>query len=437
MHRRSALATLAVSDRYKTETGCDVISNDLLRVVTMLSAPEWLVTDIGLGNAGIPSSERGARDASLAIGRVLAWCAVTVRGGAGLLGAIIAVVGLAPPATATWVAPVASVDVLWAVVFIATTARRGLLTWVMAVDLLFAVLLCLGQAHYVSWAALPAGASWVSNIASMCIICGHLAWRPIVAVPTGIVVTAAYVGGQLIAGSPNSGVPEAAVLVLQNLSTMGLMMLVRRVSRIADTELFQYYLAERTATAEQAQRSEERDTNRRLHDTVLATLTTIGSGAIQQSSTTLRAQARIDLAVIAGLTDGVAVNGGQVRLDQLLRQTARNVAGLSRVELALVPYEIPDPVAESLAQAVAEALVNVARHAAVNEARVSMSVEGRTALVSVSDQGRGFDPDRIPPHRYGIREAIVGRMTQLGGSATVSSAPGAGTLVTLHWSADD
>jgi hypothetical protein len=55
--------------------------------------------------------------------------------------------------------------------------------------------------------------------------------------------------------------------------------------------------------------------------------------------------------VIAGLTDGVAVNGGQVRLDQLLRQTARNVAGLPRVELMLVSYEVPDPVAESFAQA--------------------------------------------------------------------------------------
>ena len=403
----------------------------------MLSAPQRLVTYLGLGETGIPTSECGVRDASDAIGRVLAWCAIIVRGGAGLLGGFIAVVGLAPPATAAWVVPVVSVEVLWTAVFAATTARRGLLTWVTSVDVLFTVLLCLGQARYVSWVALPAGASWVSNIASMCIICGHLAWRPVAAVPAGAVVTAAYVGGQVIASSPNSGAPEAAVLMLQNLSAMALMMLVRRVSRIADAELFQYYRAERMARAEQAQRSEERDTNRRLHDTVLATLTTIGSGAIQQSSATLRAQARTDLAVIAGLTNSVAVNGGQVRLDQLLRQTARNVAGLSRVEMVLVSHEVPDPVAEAFALAVAEALVNVARHAEVDQARLSMSVAGRTVLVSVSDQGRGFDPDRIPLHRYGLREAIVGRMTQHGGTVTVSSAPEAGTLVTLRWSADD
>lgn len=250
-----------------------------------------------MGLAGVDimaSSNGGAHDATRAMGRVLGLCSVAVRGGAGVLGGIIAVVGLAPPATAAWVLPAVGMNLGWAAVFIATTARRGLLTWVMSVDVLFVTVLCVGQVHYVSWAALPAGTSWVSNIASMCIISGHLAWRPAIAVPTGVIVTAAYVVGQVIAGAPDGGVSWAAVLTLQNVSTMGLMMLVRKVSSAADTELFEPYRAEREAMAQQAQRSEERETNRRLHDTVLATLTTVGSGAIQQSSATLRAQARTD-----------------------------------------------------------------------------------------------------------------------------------------------
>jgi signal transduction histidine kinase len=283
---------------------------------------------------------------------------------------------------------------------------------------------------------LPAGTSWVSNIASMCIISGHLAWRPAIAVPTGVFVTAAYVVGQVIAGAPDGGVSEAAVLTLQNVSTMGLMMLVRKVSSTADTELFEYYRAEREARTRQAQRSEERETNRRLHDTVLATLTTVGSGAIQQSSATLRAQARTDLAVVATLTDSLTPIGGQVRLDELLRQIAHRTAVPLRVELALVPYEVPDPVAESFARAAAEALVNVGRHAGVDQAWLSLSTEGTTVTVSVSDRGRGFDPDRVPTHRYGLREAIVGRMAEHGGTATIVSEPGVGTQITLSWSAN-
>ena len=53
--------------------------------------------------------------------------------------------------------------------------------------------------------------------------------------------------------------------------------------------------------------------------------------------------------------------------------------------------------------------------------------------VTVSDTGRGFDPERVPPSRYGIREAIVGRMHAVGGSAQVESHPGVGTTVTLRW----
>jgi signal transduction histidine kinase len=404
----------------------------------MRSAPRWLATDVGLaGIGGTASRGGGPRDATRAIGRVLGLCVVAVRGGAGLLGGIIAVVGLAPPATPAWVLPVVAVNLVWTAVFVATTARHGLLTWVMSVDVWFAVVLCLGQVHYVSWQALPAGASWVTNIASMCVISSHLAWRPAVAVPTGVLVAASFVVGQIIAGSPNGGVPEAAVLILQNLSTMGLMMLVRKVSSTADAELFEYYRAEREARIRQAQRSEERETNRRLHDTVLATLTTVGSGAIRQSSATLRGQARSDLAVITSLANSLGTLGGLVRLDRLLGQIAHRTAVPLRVELDLVPCEVPDPVAESFARAAAEALVNVGRHAGTCEARMCLSTDAHTVTVSISDHGRGFDPHRVPTHRFGIREAIVGRMAEHGGSASITSAPGTGTRVTLSWSADD
>ncbi len=54
----------------------------------------------------------------------------------------------------------------------------------------------------------------------------------------------------------------------------------------------------------------------------------------------------------------------------------------------------------------------------------------------VRDRGPGFDPERIPEDRHGVRESIVGRMRRHGGDATIAAVPGSGTEVTLTISRD-
>jgi signal transduction histidine kinase len=49
----------------------------------------------------------------------------------------------------------------------------------------------------------------------------------------------------------------------------------------------------------------------------------------------------------------------------------------------------------------------------------------------VDDRGEGFDPDRVPPDRRGLRESIIGRIERQGGHAEVRSGPGRGTEVEL------
>lgn len=48
------------------------------------------------------------------------------------------------------------------------------------------------------------------------------------------------------------------------------------------------------------------------------------------------------------------------------------------------------------------------------------------------DDGPGFDPDTVPVERRGIRDALVGRMAAIGGSATIDAAPGEGTEIALR-----
>jgi signal transduction histidine kinase len=58
------------------------------------------------------------------------------------------------------------------------------------------------------------------------------------------------------------------------------------------------------------------------------------------------------------------------------------------------------------------------------------SGDGRTQ-VFVRDRGPGFNPERLPADRRGVRESIVGRMERHGGRASITSGAGAGTEVEL------
>jgi signal transduction histidine kinase len=54
--------------------------------------------------------------------------------------------------------------------------------------------------------------------------------------------------------------------------------------------------------------------------------------------------------------------------------------------------------------------------------------------VTIEDDGPGFDAGDVRPHRLGILVSIHGRMSAVtGGSATVESSPGSGTVVSLRW----
>jgi hypothetical protein len=53
--------------------------------------------------------------------------------------------------------------------------------------------------------------------------------------------------------------------------------------------------------------------------------------------------------------------------------------------------------------------------------------------VTVRDAGAGFDPARVDPARLGLRSSITERIADWGGLASIQSAPGQGTVVSLCW----
>jgi signal transduction histidine kinase len=85
----------------------------------------------------------------------------------------------------------------------------------------------------------------------------------------------------------------------------------------------------------------------------------------------------------------------------------------------------------ALLAATREATVNAAKWSGAAVISVFAEVEPDKVNVAVRDRGKGFDPGTVPGDRKGVAESIRGRMSRHGGEATVQSAPGEGTKVTL------
>ena len=81
-----------------------------------------------------------------------------------------------------------------------------------------------------------------------------------------------------------------------------------------------------------------------------------------------------------------------------------------------------------------EALLNVVKHADVDEAEASLGIEGEQLVARVQDKGPGFVPSEV--HSEGGRHVGLGLLRErarlAGGSLTVTTAPGEGTLLTLR-----
>lgn len=117
-----------------------------------------------------------------------------------------------------------------------------------------------------------------------------------------------------------------------------------------------------------------------------------------------------------------------------LRHLAEDATGRAGVALELELPEASLQVSPALGQALyritQEALENVARHAGARRVRVALSGEGRSLVLCVEDDGRGFDPGAVAEGHFGLR-GIHERAEMLGGEAEVRSGEGAGARVRL------
>ncbi len=125
----------------------------------------------------------------------------------------------------------------------------------------------------------------------------------------------------------------------------------------------------------------------------------------------------------------------QVPIAQLLRTAVEATEGRTGCELSLAvdgDPQLPAGLHVALYRIAQEALNNIARHAKAAHAWVDLEASPSRVLLSVRDDGRGFDPGPMEPTHLGL-QSMRERAAEAGAHLTVEAAPGAGTSVVLEW----
>ena len=112
------------------------------------------------------------------------------------------------------------------------------------------------------------------------------------------------------------------------------------------------------------------------------------------------------------------------------------LTGRTRIPVELIMEEedeLPTEAKIAFYRITQEAFNNITKHSEATELSVNLSSNPRQAELTIRDNGRGFDQQKLPEDKLGLR--IMGeRAEEVGARLEVQSAPGEGTQISLIWS---
>ena len=331
-----------------------------------------------------------------------------------------------------WAWAVFAAMTAWTVISTEAYAKPARRTWpLLGTDLLVTTLAVLSTAtlqtaHATRIGAMPVTATWLAGPA--------LAWAVSRGVRAGAV--AALVTGSAVVllrwplASKDSGTAlDGPVILLLAAALVGY---VSSLSGRAERAL------QRATEIEAASRERER-LARTIHDSVLQVLAMVqrrGAEAGGEAAEIGRMAGEQEAALRALITGDADVSSGSGELD-LSALLSREASALVSVITPAGPVLLNERAVTEAAAAVKAAIDNVRRHCGAT-ARVWVLVddEGAAVTVTIRDDGPGIPAGRLAEAaaegRLGVSQSISGRMRDLGGSADITSTPGAGTEVRLR-----
>lgn len=118
-------------------------------------------------------------------------------------------------------------------------------------------------------------------------------------------------------------------------------------------------------------------------------------------------------------------------LRQLAEQQRERHAMPLEIELKLSSQRFLPTIEMAAFRIVQEGLTNVQRHSQATRVRLAVVQHDEQLRIQLEDNGKGFDPERIPNDRYGMR-GMRERAELAEGRAVIDSAPGQGTRITVE-----
>ena len=119
-------------------------------------------------------------------------------------------------------------------------------------------------------------------------------------------------------------------------------------------------------------------------------------------------------------------------LQQLVQAAAARVPALETVVTVDGDHRITPELQVGLYRVAQEALNNIVKHADARHVEVHLSRRPDRVELSVSDDGRGFDPHSIPAGHLGIG-IMRERVEAIGGILSIDTEPGGGSCLRVVW----
>ena len=218
--------------------------------------------------------------------------------------------------------------------------------------------------------------------------------------------------------------------------------------RFAEIARGKQELSDLSARVLETQENERRRIARELHDEVGQSLWAMGLGidnlgaAVRCGDTELALHRLEEMREMSNDSVRVVRNMSLLlrpsMLDDLglvpaLKWLAREVSRTSGLQVDVtdeqLPLQLPEEHKTCVFRVVQEALRNTCRHAGATHARILVQASDRELLLSVQDDGSGFDP--VKEKGLGLL-GMEERASHLGGACSIDSKPGCGTIISLQ-----
>ncbi len=129
----------------------------------------------------------------------------------------------------------------------------------------------------------------------------------------------------------------------------------------------------------------------------------------------------------------------EFNLTSALTTSSRQITGDTGVQIEVETFgrEIPlsEIVEENLLRIGQETVTNVVKHSGAAQVKIKLHFNPNTVVLQINDNGKGFNPESSVGPKDGGHFGLLGireRTERLGGQVSITSTPGAGTMIRVE-----